>query len=256
MNDDSPPLDGDPSFEALYTHHSRSYFNRLFLISLKKGYVFCPISKVANSSIKSFLFEAELRSAGVYSAARRMDTARIHDFLWSPLVYPYQLPGPMLRHHLFSPDIVRFLFVRNPADRLVSCFLDRVQTENSAPNRIVRKALGVSHTRDISFEDFVAFIAEQPIADMNPHWRPIYHEACCDTLQYRHVFRFETLLDDMKTILETFYPVVSRKIDLSQNFSPRQTKANERIRSVASPSSMRRIATIYAKDYEHFGYTA
>jgi len=241
-------------YADLLDHHSPQQIDRLFLISLRRRYLYCPVSKVANSSVKAFLYEAEMRACGISRKAADFSTAQVHNLLYGPLIQPFQLPEPLLNEALRAPDFIRFLFVRDPADRLVSCFLDRVRSPRSVPSRIVTTALALSDPQDISFEAFVSVVASQEVKDMNPHWRPIYHEACCDRIAYNRILRFEDFEASLRRLLEELYPRIARTIDLGLNLSPAQTRAKERAAEFVTPQIRARIETIYAKDYEAFGY--
>lgn len=54
---EQPTKDGAARFVAsLKTYSDERQYNHSFLVSLRHGYVFAPLSKVANSSINGFLF--------------------------------------------------------------------------------------------------------------------------------------------------------------------------------------------------------
>ena len=244
----------DLRYGRLLGNHVPQQLDRLFLISLRRKYLYCPVSKVANSSIKAFLYEAELRDNGFPKTARDFNTAQVHNVLFGPLLQPYQLPEALLEEVLYGDEYMRFLFVRHPVDRLVSCYLDRVKTAGSVPNKVIQRALGVKDPDDIKFGDFVGVVAGQKLKDMNPHWRPVYYEACCDKLSYDRVLRFENLHDDLKSLLAELYPRVSESIDVELNLSPAKTAAGGRVAEFVTPEIRSMIEEIYAKDFAAFGY--
>lgn len=244
----------DLRYAPLLGNHAPQQLDRLFLISLRRKYLYCPVSKVANSSIKAFLYEAELRNNGFAKTARDFNTAQVHNLLFGPLLQPYQLPGTLLDEVLYGADYLRFLFVRHPVDRLVSCYLDRVKTAGSVPNKVIQRALGVTEPDDIRFGDFVGVVAGQEIKEMNPHWRPVYYEACCDKLSYDRVLRFENLHGDLKALLAELYPRVAKSIDVELNLSPAKTQAGGRVAEFVTPEIRKTIEEIYAKDFEAFSY--
>ncbi|MEM8663413.1 MAG: sulfotransferase family 2 domain-containing protein, partial [Pseudomonadota bacterium] len=156
--------------------------------------------------------------------------------------------------HAKGEDFFRFVFVRNPVDRLVSCYLDRVLSPGSVPHRVVKRALGVEGPQDIKFADFVAVVADQSVREMNPHWRPVYNEACCASVTYDAVLKFENLQAELRTLLERLFPQIADSIDLARNLSPAKTRAKERAADFITPELKTKIEAIYAKDYEAFGY--
>ncbi|MEM6761829.1 MAG: sulfotransferase family 2 domain-containing protein, partial [Pseudomonadota bacterium] len=156
---------------------------------------------------------------------------------------------------LHGENYRRILFVRHPADRLVSCFLDRIQDPLSIPYRFMARTLGVSEPADITFDAFVSVIAEQDVADMNPHWRPIYNEACCHAVTYDTVLKFEDMPGALSTLLGELYPErIASKVDVETNISPTRTGASSRVKDFVSTDVNQKIARIYANDFEHFGY--
>ncbi|MEM8552577.1 MAG: sulfotransferase family 2 domain-containing protein [Pseudomonadota bacterium] len=243
-----------PRYGELTTHHSAAQIDRLFLMSLRRKYLYCPVSKVANSSIKGFLYEAELRAHGIPRNARDFTTAQVHNLLFGPLLNPYQVPANILRKMLYGEETVRILFTRNPVDRVLSCYLDRVLTPASVPSKLIQSALKIDRAEDISFDAFISVVAEQDIREMNPHWRPIYYEACCDAVTYNRIYQFEALQDGLRSILTEIYPRWAADIDLGTNLSPAKTRAADRIAEFVTPAIRTKIEKIYEKDFQTFGY--
>lgn len=241
-------------YQGLLDHHKAPQIDRLFVISLRHRYIFCPISKAANSSIKTFLFEAELMASGYSPQVADFSERRMHELLNSPLIRPFQLPAKMLQKIIFGDDFRRILAVRHPVDRVLSCFLDRVQEETSHPSGVVKAAMEREDIASVSFAEFVDFIATQEIRDMDPHWRPIYYEAMADRVSYHDVLRFEELATALPRLIEDLYPRLAGRIDFTRNLSPSITGAGERVREFVTPAIRTKIETIYAKDFETFGY--
>ena len=249
-----PRSDQRKRYAGLLDYHANRQLDRAFLISLRQKYVFCPVSKVANSSIKTFLSECELRTAGFPKNAFNFNDGKIHNMLYSPLVLPYQLPAKLFRDAIFGDNHFRFLFVRNPVDRVLSCFLDRVQKKSSRPHRAVVERLKVNSIEDVSFGQFVDFIATQKVTEMDPHWRPVYFESIFDKIEYHEVLRFEDMATGLPRILKQLYPRYADTLDLERNLSPSKTDAAARVSEFVTPEIRKTIETIYAKDFETFGY--
>jgi len=241
-------------YAGMLDYHQNRQLDRAFLISLRQKYVYCPISKVANSSIKTFLFEAELRTAGIPKKNHGFTDGRMHNLLYSPLILPYQLPMKTLRDILFGEDFTRILFVRHPVNRVLSCFLDRVQKTRSRPNRTVVAGLNVQSVANVTFTQFVEFIATQDIKEMDPHWRPIYFDSIFDQIRYDRVLRFEDLGTALPLLLEELYPRIAGSLDLERNLSPSVTNARDRVAEYVTPEARAIIEKVYAKDFETFGY--
>lgn len=241
-------------YEGLLDHHRGPEVDRLFLISLKHKFVFCPVPKVANSSIKTFLFEAELMDSGIAPGQYDFSARRMHELLNSPFIRPFQLPRGLLQKVLFGPDYRRIVFVRHPVDRIVSCFLDRVQEETSIPSRMIKEALGLDTIGGVSFADFVDFVGGQSVREMDQHWRPIYYEAMFDQVAYDDVLRFEEIATALPALLRSLYPRLAGRVDLTRNLSPSITGARGKAAELVTPEIRQKIETIYEKDFTTFGY--
>ena len=241
-------------YAGLLDHHKAPQIDRLFVISLRHRYAYCPVSKVANSSIKTFLYEAELLASGYAPDQFDFSGRRMHELLNSPLVRPFQLPRNLLLKVLEGDEFRRIVAVRHPVERVLSCFLDRVQETTSHPSGVVRTAMGREDIASVTFAEFVDFIGTQAIRDMDPHWRPIYHEAMFERVRYHDVLRFEDLASELPRLVEALYPRLAGTIDFARNLSPGITDARQRTDEFVTPSIRSRIETIYARDFETFGY--
>lgn len=116
-----------------------------FVISLRQRFVFTPVSKAANSTAKALLYQAEFRHHGYIRQAERvgeLPAIELHDVTTSPFPMPYQLPGGTLQAVLFSDRYYRFAFVREPVERLLSCYLDRIADIDSVARAEVETVLG------------------------------------------------------------------------------------------------------------------
>lgn len=224
-----------------------------FLISLRRRYVYRPIAKVANSTIRGLLYEAEFKANGFHRHVVRINSHFVHNPFTSPLLQPYQLTPNLMERALFSDRFFRFAFVRNPVDRVLSCYLDRVQAPNSVPHMEARRLAGSKPDDSISFDQFVDVISQQENREMNHHWRPQYHQLMCGIVKYTEILRLEDFDAAMKKMLEKFYPKIAPTIDMNKMYSPRRTKAKEMAITV-SPETRKKIEKIYKEDFEFFGY--
>lgn len=238
----------------LASTHTVAQLRKLFLISLRKKYVYCPISKVANSSIKAFLFEAELRDNNMFSHNHKLKTSTVHDVFYGPLIRPMQLPSVQLDNILSGDKFFKFVFVRNPIDRLISCYLDRVLTPKSAVHKAVCTGLNLSLGSSISFPDFVELVSTQKPKQMNQHWRPQFDQCGFEKIQYEKVYKFEKLTEGVSDVLKRFYPKVASQIDTSANLSPATTKASQRKEELVTRELEIKIRQIYSADFEAFSY--
>jgi hypothetical protein len=215
------------------------------LISLKNRYVFFPIGKVANSSIKSVLFRCEL--AG--TSRKPPKDRQVHNVMQSPLIMPYQLCDADMSCLLASRTFRKVAFVRNPYDRLLSCYLDRVKAYNSLPHKKTARLLGVEPGSDITFEAFVSSLPDQINADV--HWRPQWVELGAGQIDFEFVGRFENLTADVASLVSLLYPGRNAKLGFQ---SPARTNAAQRRAEFYTQSTIDIVRELYVNDFDQFGY--
>lgn len=169
--------------------------------------IYIAVPKVANTSIKSILtqlFPKEIRSLVDDSRGGRSVYGTHRDVLFDQSIR-------LFKHKISSyPEYDTFTFVRNPWDRLVSCYRDKMETgsvleqgRRSDPStRALR--LGKEFEREMTFEQFVETVAQIPDRRANRHFRS-QHTFITDRrkrLIPSFLGRFENLEDDFATAMK------------------------------------------------------
>lgn len=123
--------------------------------------------------------------------------------------------------------------VRNPFDRLVSCYLDQSFGKD-------RYKLGANH----SFEEFVDYVVRQSYKNADKHFKPFYM-----TVPERVTFlmRYETLKADWDQVRKCF-PVFEPL--------PRINSMQRRVHwsDYYNKQTLNRVYNYYIKDFERYGY--
>ena len=147
---------------------------------LKLGFV--PTPKVANRSMK----------AAIAVTVDPAFSGEPHRANWN------YTPLALLKDN----DYYRFAFVRNPLDRLVSCYAQKIvlyARQYNMPIEFWR--YGKRFSRDMSFEQFVKAVSRIPDAYSDIHFRSqhsfIYHRGEC---MVDFVGHFESLAEDLSLI--------------------------------------------------------
>lgn len=170
--------------------------------------------------------------------------------------YPSPLPIHSLHGYLY-PGFYRFGFVRNPWDRLVSCYRDKIRSEVDGYTHFTIRpgvanclARWTAFTPNMSFEAFLRAVASIPDSEADTHFRS-QHTFLTDPggqLDVDFVGRYERLADD--------FQVVRQKTGLPNIELPRL----QAVRSVAkytsfyTPQTRDIVAERFRKDIEIFGY--
>ena len=230
-------------------HHTPQSLNYAIHVSLANSYVFVEVPKVACSTIKQTLHRVELRDPTFLPE----NVELIHERSFSPLLTLLQV-GPLERF-LPPSDTFRFCFVRNPFDRLLSAYLDKI-VGNGHQKRPILKILGRDPTALgalVSFEEFVDAVATQPALRMNAHWRVQWQHVLGDFVPYDFVGRFERFQQDFVTVLSRWTNEPERYI---QTEATHRTDAGLKIGDHYDRRLADVVRRIYADDFERFGYSA
>ena len=158
-----------------------------------KKLTYVLIAKVACSSIKKSLM---LESGD-------MNFGEIHRYYSNPanILVNYDTP-----HHL-NKGYYSFAFVRNPYDRLYSCYKNKVAAVLKESETFYYKDFLWNYLKkDICFEQFVKKIVLIPDSLCDPHLQPQHYSVINDKKKYRPDFigRFENLAADFEPIRARF----------------------------------------------------
>jgi hypothetical protein len=222
-------------------------------ISLVNGYVYVEVPKAGCGTMKATLGGLEAARMGPAMVGRVQDNP--HDRMRAtPFVKPFQLPPALLEEVFASPDFRRFTVVREPAARLLSGFLEKIGQglKQSAPivEVLRRSSDGPIDAADISLEQFIGIIAEQPSRDQDPHWRRQADHIGLGILDYDAVIHLEALDASWDLIGElTSTPGLQE-----QFFCRNSTGAGSRMADYYTPTLLARVVDLYARDYAELDY--
>lgn len=224
------------------TSESRSATGTVVLVEASRA-VYVEVPKVACSSIKIVLADW----LGVDLEAVGGDPHRAR----------FPQPGPRRAGPKLYPALFSFAFVRNPWDRLVSCYRDKVLGETPDfttfhPGRGVAYCLARfdAFRPGMSFGEFVEAVTAIPDDEADEHFRSQHtfltnHDG---QIAVDFVGRFERLDKD--------FAVVRRRLGFAWTPLPRIQATRTRVDYVQYYDSDTRaaVARRYAKDMQLFGY--
>jgi hypothetical protein len=70
-----------------------------------------------------------------------------------------------------SAKFKKFIIVRNPADRIVSAFIDKLCGDDAATSWVQEVVSEGGHAGAISFDQFLRYLSRHGDEELNPHWR-------------------------------------------------------------------------------------
>lgn len=218
--------------------------NRTTAVSLQGRYIYYRVPKAANSTIIATLAEMEGRQgAGIPAEGATMaDVAEARaSFDW---------PSSLSRQDVAAlADFYRFAVVRNPFTRFVSIYRAvRRPTSNGAFLRHVRKQMGKGV--EIGPTDFLDYLEDGGIMH-NRHWSRQSDILYVPRDQLDFVGKVERLDTDLDRITMRLFgrPADMRKV------APFAAENRAAFDTVMQPHIADRIRTLYARDFENFGYS-
>ena len=214
-------------------------------ISLQHNYLYVETAKVACSTIKKLLIQAEYDDKVVLT-----EKDNIHFREFSPLLNARQVGH--FEQFLARKDIFKFCFVRNPYARLLSCYLDKI-AKRKAQNYPVMIQLGHGPFSEkvLSFAEFVNAVIEQPVGYMDPHWRIQYHATFQGGIDYDFIGKFENFEADLR------FAISRTGVDLGRYYSVENdhaTGADDRLKQYYTQELLDKVYRKYQIDFEYFGY--
>ena len=218
-----------------------------------------PTQLTAASQAVQFAYEALYGFHAGISARRYNLTISHHNrFVWfrvakvgtrtvmrhlrhSDLVLDVQHPGFIRYMPKHYRDYFKFAFVRNPWDRLVSCWKDKVVGGNLF--RFDNQEI----LRMQNFEQFVGFVESQDLNTADRHLR--LQSALIDHENLDFLGRMENFEQDLGVVLE--------RLGINGGRIGRRNASNDRrpYQRYYTAELAKRVGRIYAPDTDRFGYS-
>ena len=220
-----------------------AYIPTEYYVIPDKQLIYISIPKVACTSIK-----AALLASG--SGYRRQYHQYMDIHTYASQYCRYSLS----REHR---SYYRFAFVRNPLERLVSCYEDKVRRDvqhtgryyfaTSYNNILIRSLFGDCFRSEMSFKEFVTLVAKIPDRLADGHFKSQYSMLYRNNRQIpEYIGHFERLEADWKPLADKYGLDALEHKNPSNSNNWRHYFSDKRIIELA--------AERYRKDLEAFGY--
>ncbi len=158
------------------------------------------------------------------------------------------LPEAERQALLTSAATFRFTSVRNPFERAVSCYLNKIvgyDTDDHLGRHM--KGLGVD-----TLLSFLEVVAGQPPLFRDVHCRAMTDLTHIGAVAYDDIVRYETFEADLRRIMVNLN--VST-LDIPRPARRNRTDAGSRLHELLGPRECDLIREIYRRDFETFGYS-
>lgn len=223
------------------TGWSRARFLHFMNVSVRHKYLYCPTPKVACSSILLTLQRFELQD----STLAHDPWSEVHYREFSPLLTPLQVPD--FWRWLHDAGTFKFCFVRNPYDRLLSTYLDKVVLGDELRAKF-HAALG--REGSISFDDFIDVVVNEPAEDMDAHYAIQCRHTFQSRVPYDYIGRFEHLADGLAEIARHIGMDLQR---YEARIDPHKT-GPKTYGNYYTSRTVRLVQHKFAEDFEVFDY--
>jgi hypothetical protein len=227
--------------------------------SEKYKLVYVDTPKAGCSTIKWTLHCAERGQMLPMNMGSRTNPYGYSDFLLdvhnrsaSPLRWPENLTQ---LHELLASARFTFCFVRNPYTRVLSTFVDKIQTDANRRAHFLNEleVPELDHSRTISFLEFLEAISTQPPHAMNAHWRLQEFHTMQDEITYDFVGAFERFSADLNSILSSIDAQLPHYVTtVAEHKTGCEALVPDYYADVLAQRLVRRI---YQADFARFGYS-
>jgi hypothetical protein len=226
--------------------HRRGPWDGSMLLMEPARIIFNPIAKVANTSVKDWALRLS-GYEGDQPVHKLLDGGKIK------LQVRYQSER-RLDAILRDPDWARVAILRDPVDRLVSCYWDKfVRTRRAAAvlhhtAPVYRFLYGTEAPtpsqieQGVSFRQFCQYINLTPRDEMDPHWAP--QSRYLETCRWDHLFRIDRIDAFERFVLNRCGPDLQDVRLGLQNVAPRNPEPVDETHVDTPPKKLDRFAKL------------
>lgn len=207
-------------------------------IHIGQRYVYQRIPKAANSSVLASLYHGETG----YRASRQEDIREIR----RSFSHPSSLTHEKLEE--ISHEFFRFTFVRNPIDRVISAYSDKII--RSEPQKLFPAAFFGRPLDDyLSFNEFIEYLDSGGLYD-DPHWAPQTELMFFPVERLSYVGRIEAFDEGMSFVLREIFG----RTNVPITWRPHKTSEVDGHSVKPTQSEIQALEKLYAQDLARLPY--
>ena len=231
-----------------------------FIFNEERGFIFAYTPKVACTNWKSIM--RYLASAPDY-----LDNRLAHDKVKSGLRF-LDFSGPDIRY-LKDPGLRKYAFVRSPHSRILSAYLNKVESNlplkdpahgedhwvkvSRAMDAFRTANLNTAHYPDLSFEVFLRFLNESGSHfRFDEHWQSQAILLRWPEVKFDFIGRFENLGQDAAYVLKEIGCDIPFPTQKEVNFIA--TDASSKLTEYLTQPCRKLLLSLYEADFTAFGY--
>ncbi len=150
-----------------------------------------------------------------------------------------------------DPDVVRFTFLRNPADRFSAIYrnLFSINTMESQPRQKVFEFLGIPLEENLTMLDLAELLAEEDgLKALLPQLRSQRQMTAYDLVDYSFIGRHETWEKDFATIAHEIFGRDVARFDPIKTFN--KDPEGAALKSLVDADTIEALKLAYAEDYD------
>jgi hypothetical protein len=226
-------------FSKYKVNLEKDFIDKGLAISINNEYVYCRLRKCANSTVIATLYNIE-------TGKKITSLDKIQNIKDNYFNNPVSLSKSEVKK---LKGYYKFTIVRNPYNRIISAYLDKIKPKNVYQRKIVAAHLSKDENDDISFDEFLSFL-EQGGLKKNSHWAPQTDFLVFPISEYDFIGRLENFNSDFEKIIQDIYNIQSIEI---VSVTEHKTKSNKNVESISNEQKSR-IYELYKEDFTLLGY--
>lgn len=213
-------------------------------ISERFNYFYLANPKVASTGVLRALQLAEV------DGDQSRVPAFVHERTASPLL-SFSNTSLSPEEILGSPRFFRFTYVRNPFTRVLSAYIDKIETEAPERERLL-PLLGFAPNKPPSFIEFLRAVQAQRDDWRDIHWTTQSRLIQANNIGYSFIGRFESFGASFPLLLD--HLGIDRLHHDATVRAVHATGANTRVQGYIGPEERDAIISIYHADFVGFAY--